>query len=415
MIARLENKKAAKTLNDLRKIARPETPAPPSESDDVDHISETEDEEVQGITSSVDLDPKKRFRSFAFTAWCGRDAENWDGEVFYLLKNIPCNYMILGRESCPQTNRKHFQCTIVFAEGKTITALRKLLPPGIHSAPCIDVFKSIIYCKKDGNFFEKGKAPMPPKERGIQERDRWVNILENARAGHFEMIDAQVQVVHARNLDYIYHREQRAQSLVDSELNMLWLYGSSGTGKSRWARENHPDAYLKQCNKWWDGYENQEVVIIEDFDKNHDGLAHHLKIWGDRYPFPAEIKGGMIRIRPKLVIVTSNYAPNYIWSCVGDLEPIIRRFKLGLFVADGTFQPKWDQPMPATFVPMHTPVQAPTFNTPPTVQLFPPELTRGPTHRPAEPMDAGSILVTGSQGNPIMIEIDGEEEEEKQE
>ncbi len=68
---------------------------------------------------------------------------------------------------------------------------------------------------------------------------------------------------------------------LQGELPHLWYYGDHGTGKSLKARSDYVDAdlNLKPCNKWWDGHSNQRVLIIEDFDRNHAVLCHHLKLW----------------------------------------------------------------------------------------------------------------------------------------
>ena len=38
------------------------------------------------------------------------------------------------------------------------------------------------------------------------------------------------------------------------KLDNHWIWGSTGTGKSKMARQNWPDAYLKDITKWWDHY-----------------------------------------------------------------------------------------------------------------------------------------------------------------
>jgi hypothetical protein len=108
-----------------------------------------------------------------------------------------------------------------------------------------------------------------------------------------------------------------------------WWYGESGTGKTYAATTENPSAYRKAANnKWWDNYKGEEVIIIDDLDKKHEYMGYHLKIWGDRYSFIAEIKGSAIPMRPKKIIVTSNYHPKDIWGndVEGFLKPILRRF-----------------------------------------------------------------------------------------
>ena len=62
----------------------------------------------------------------------------------------------------------------------------------------------------------------------------------------------------------------------------LWYWGAPGTGKTRKATAEHPDAYKKLQNKWWDGYQGQDVVILDDLGtETAKALTTHLKLWAD--------------------------------------------------------------------------------------------------------------------------------------
>lgn len=118
--------------------------------------------------------------------------------------------------------------------------------------------------------------------------------------------------------------KQKPENLP-APLTNEWHYGATGTGKSRGVRERFPEAYIKGNNIWWDGYDGQESVIIEELGPKQIG-AHHIKKWADHYPFSAESKGSSVLIRPKILVVTSNYSVQDIYEDPHDLDAIKRRF-----------------------------------------------------------------------------------------
>lgn len=250
-------------------------------------------------------------RRYVFTC------NNYTDESIALLAKVDCKYMIYGKE-VGESGTPHLQGYLIFEKETRIGRAIKLLP-GCHVEIALGTTEqAVAYCKKDGEITERGEVPINP---GIREKDRWEAILSAARDGRIQDIPAREQFLYMPKI-----LSHRRFDLSETECQHQWFWGASGTGKSRKARDDHPDHYLKMANKWWDGYSGQEVVIIDDFDKVHAVLCHHLKIWGDRYAFPAEIKGGKVDIRPRLIIITSNYHPSDIWENEQDLQPILRRF-----------------------------------------------------------------------------------------
>ena len=94
---------------------------------------------------------------------------------------------------------------------------------------------------------------------------------------------------------------------------VYWFYGPTGSGKSRCA-EMFPNAYwAMSTGKWWEGYDGQEVVIINDYRKDFCKF-HELLNLLDRYPYRVECKGGSRQFTSKTIVITTPLSPEETWE-----------------------------------------------------------------------------------------------------
>ena len=111
-----------------------------------------------------------------------------------------------------------------------------------------------------------------------------------------------------------------------------WYWGAPGTGKSTKAFKDNPGAFEKEQNKWFCGYEGEEVIILDDFDHGGKCLGHKLKRWADKFQCSGEVKGGKVQLSHKKFIITSNYTIESIFGEDPEMTKAIeRRFKVTHF------------------------------------------------------------------------------------
>lgn len=103
---------------------------------------------------------------------------------------LDCRYICYGRESAPTTGTLHLQGYVYFRNGKTLRAVRALLP-GCHVEIARGSFKSNhVYCSKGGNFVERGDPPKDDADRGSEEIARYDSAWNLAKCGLIEEIPA---------------------------------------------------------------------------------------------------------------------------------------------------------------------------------------------------------------------------------
>lgn len=280
--------------------------------------------EIEKFTFENDMS-KGRNRAHLFT-W-----NNYPTDYVNRLKGLDCRYIVAGEEVAPGTGTPHIQGYVVWWNAKSVSSVRTILR-GCHITVARGNHRqNDKYCRKtrDGdtpneNVYSRGELPADAADRGAVEKLRWEHAWDAAKRGAVEEIPADIRI---RQYSAIRRIERDYMPVVDRLPGPcgLWIYGESGTGKTQSAKDAYPDAYPKPCNIWWDGYQREETIILDDLDKYHVKLGGVLKHWLERYPFISENKGGSIKIRPKRFIVTSQYKIQHIWQDRETCEAIMRR------------------------------------------------------------------------------------------
>jgi hypothetical protein len=95
----------------------------------------------------------------------------------------------------------------------------------------------------------------------------------------------------------------------------IMLVGDYGVGKSQIIRDvfdpeglGNSVLYLKKHNKWWNGYDNQAYVLMDELPIGHGFDINNLKFWADKHSDHAEEKHGHVNLVHKVFILTSNHS-----------------------------------------------------------------------------------------------------------
>lgn len=230
-------------------------------------------------------------------------------------------YVCYGRE-VGENLTPHLQGYFEFPNGnrKSLNACVKYLQDnGCPSKPHLEIAmgtasQAIKYCEKDGVFWEKGDRPKGQGKRS--DIDDATDILSNG--GSLQEVALSHPAVFVK-----FHKGLKEYQMITSKKRMwktevYWLWGPTGSGKSRWAWNTYPDAYMKQgTTKWWCGYLDQDTVIIDDFRPNKEMPFNFILNLFDRYPLLLETKGGQVQCLFKTIVLTCPYSPDQM---LGHLE-----------------------------------------------------------------------------------------------
>lgn len=275
-------------------------------------------------------------------------------EQLNMLKEVDCEWIVIGEVENEADKGVHYHCAIKFKRSLTHgSALKKLLwnKDLINDKDYYietkytkaDVKQFINYVIKNGVRFDTTPGLVTEEEPAMLEGNTVVEQfiaktmskaelnklrVEKARAGDEEwFLENDFQFMLGNQYSkLVMFVQPHCEEILQGDLENYWVWGKSGTCKSASIHHVWPDAYSKVCsNEKWDNYSNtkpgHKVVHIEevddftDIEKGMEGLAG-LKRMADRYPFPVRFNYGSrnLMIRPKTIVITSNFSPSQILS-----------------------------------------------------------------------------------------------------
>ncbi len=268
---------------------------------------------------------------------CRRQSKHW---VFTINNPIPeltpewnpqeMQYLVFGREEAPGTRTPHLQGYVSFHKRKRRTQLSGLWPTAFVQIAYGTPKQASDYCKKDGDWEEYGTLPKTQRQAvSLLNKTRWDDSYKHAKEGQLNLIPKDMLLKYYHAFKRV-HQDNPPPVEPLEERDNIWIVAPTGYGKSTYARTKYPDYYDKGPNKWFVGYKNQSTILCDDFGPEQCRyLGWYIKRWADVFPFPAETKGGGKTIRPKHIVVTSQYTIDQCWLDQDKVaEAIYNRFKV---------------------------------------------------------------------------------------
>jgi len=270
-----------------------------------------------------------RAHHWCFTLYGDYDVSK-DEDPVSLYDSSQMEYIVYQLERCPKTQKLHIQGFVSYLKQLRMKKAKDL----IHSTAHMEVARgshkqAADYCKKsDTNVKGPWEYGTPPVGKGAR------TDLKTAVAAIKE--GKTMQVVASENPCTFVHyskglialRAQLFPSPAWRDLNVTWLWGTTGIGKTRSAYTYDPGLYkaIMPC-QWWDGYDCQSTVLFDDF-YGQVPVSMMLRLL-DWYPEPVQTKNGRITPSYETIIITSNVAPKQwyrkLWDRRPETEPAFMR------------------------------------------------------------------------------------------
>lgn len=238
-----------------------------------------------------------------------------------VLQEDKVRYRIWQFEVAPTTGTLHIQAFIYY-KNKRVWPKKRYPTAHIEAVRSIDA--AIKYCSKDETrhpdslVYEDGDKPEKGRRTDLEAVAR--EVIEGKSMTNVAEEHPEQYVRYARGLQLLKHAVSKDRR---EKPRVIWLWGPTGVGKTRRVFDTHEDIYIKDGTQWWDGYTQNEVILIDDFDGRwpYRDLLRLL----DRYPYQGQTKGAYVKINSPFIYITCEHPPIEMFEGGNHLDQVLRR------------------------------------------------------------------------------------------
>lgn len=254
-----------------------------------------------------------------------------EGHMYKWHESSAVKYIVFQLEQAPTTGQLHIQGYVNLKGTRKMEWVKNLIGNNAHVEKAHDPQASIVYCQKEDTRvkgpWKYGVEPTPQGKHTkmeiiAQELNKGKTIkdivLADPNAAKFER--------QMRFFKFFKDEDKSDRQLTQVKVIVQW--GPSGCGKTYsainyWGFDG--DYYKLDCsgvkggNLWFDGYDGQRTLILDDFDSDVCSVSF-LKNLLDCYKLRLPIKGGHCWAAWTTVIITSNQHPADWWFALPQVQ-----------------------------------------------------------------------------------------------
>lgn len=257
-----------------------------------------------------------KHKSFIFTI------NNYtEQDVKWLTEDLIVSYGVVGFETGKENGTPHLQGGITFKRPYTFKKAHELHPRWhLQVAKAVD-FPN--YDMKEQNYIIFGDK----KQGKRTDLDNITKaLMDGATNQELWLQYPTTYMLYSKHIKNM-REEFGLYKYRDFKPTVFWIYGDTGTGKTRSVTEHEDYKNLWISGKdlrWWQGYRGQEATLFDDFRADFCTFHELLRIL-DRYPYTVEVKHGHEQLLAKRMYITSPYHPERVYKTREDVCQLLRR------------------------------------------------------------------------------------------